>query len=164
MTRKILLCIINVSIEKGGALAVAILTGEYHHQIDEKNRIRIPAKLKEALGSSPMIARGSNGCLFVFSKERAEKMFESTFNSDDFDESKTRALRLMASSAAFPEEDKQGRIQLPASLIKAAGIEKNVVTIGAYDRVEIWSEERWNAYVADGDMSFDECLRSLKNR
>ena len=124
---------------------MAILTGEYHHQIDEKNRIRIPAKLKEALGTSPMIARGSNGCLFVF------------------DESKTRALRLMASSAAFPEEDKQGRIQLPPNLIKAAGIEKNVVTIGAYDRVEIWSEERWNAYVADGDMSFDECLRSLKN-
>lgn len=111
-----------------------------------------------------MIARGSNGCLFVYSKEKAEKMFATTFDTDDFDESKTRALRLMASSAAFPEEDKQGRIQLPPSLIKAAGIEKNVVTIGAYDRVEIWSEERWNAYVADGDMSFDECLRSLKSK
>lgn len=50
-----------------------MLTGEYHHQIDEKGRIRIPAKLKEALGVSPMITRGSNGCLFVFSKEQAKK-------------------------------------------------------------------------------------------
>ena len=60
-----------------------MLTGEYHHQIDEKGRIRIPAKLKEALGMSPVITRGSNGCLFVFSKEKAEKMFESSFEVDD---------------------------------------------------------------------------------
>ena len=139
-----------------------MLTGEYHHQIDEKGRIRIPAKLKEALGVSPMITRGSNGCLFVFSKEQA-KMFEGSFDGDDFaDTPRTRALRLISSSAVFAEEDKQGRILLPQSLIKKAGIVKNIVTIGAYDRVEIWSEERWAAYVEDDNMDFDECLKSLK--
>ena len=65
-------------------------------------------------------------------------------------------------SAKIAEEDKQGRILLPQSLIKKAGIVKNIVTIGAYDRVEIWSEERWAAYVEDDNMDFDECLKSLK--
>ena len=140
-----------------------MLTGEYHHQIDEKGRIRIPAKLKEALGMSLVITRGSNGCLFVFSKEKAEKMFENSFEGDDLaDTPRTRALRLISSSAAVAEEDKQGRILLPPSLIKKAGIVKNIVTIGAYDRVEIWSEERWQAYVDDDNMDFDECLKSLK--
>lgn len=140
-----------------------MLTGEYHHQIDEKGRIRIPAKLKEALGMSLVITRGSNGCLFVFSKEKAEKMFESSFEVDDLaDTPRTRALRLISSSATVAEEDKQGRILLPPTLIKKAGIVKNIVTIGAYDRVEIWSEERWQAYVDDDNMDFDECLKSLK--
>jgi MraZ protein len=156
--------VILLTNEKGRCLQVAILTGEYRHQIDEKGRIRIPAKLKELLGSSPMIARGSNGCLIVIEKNRAEEILRKSFDTDDFsDNENTRALRIMMSSATFPDEDKQGRFQLPPNLIRDAGIIKNIVTIGAYDRAEIWSEERWEAYLNDSERSdFDTCLRSLK--
>ncbi len=142
---------------------MAILTGEYRHQIDEKNRIRIPAKLKEVLGANPMIAKGSNGCLIVMSKERAESLMEKIFNADDLsDNPNTRAMRMMLSSADFPEEDKQGRIQIKSTLLAKTKIKKNLVTIGLYDRVEIWSEEAWEAYLNDEEQpDFDTCLRSL---
>ena len=68
-----------------------MLTGEYHHQIDEKGRIRIPAKLKEALGVSPMITRGSNGCLFVFSKEQ---LFERIWGYDYVGDSATVTVHI----------------------------------------------------------------------
>ena len=140
-----------------------MFTGEYHHQIDEKGRIRIPAKLKDALGANPVITRGSDGCLFVFTKEKADEIFYSNFDSNDLTSSaRTRAKRYIASSSDVLEEDKQGRVLLSPSLIKLAGITKNIVTIGAYDRVEIWSEERWNAYIGDSETDFDECLKSLE--
>lgn len=142
-----------------------MFTGEYHHQLDEKGRIRIPAKLKDALGAAPVITRGSDGCLFVFTKEKADEMFFSNFEGNEFASSeKTKARRILASSASVLEEDKQGRVLLSPKHIALAGITKNVVTIGAYDRVEIWSEERWNEYVGGSELDFDDCLKSLNGQ
>ena len=39
--------------------------------------------------------------------------------------------------------DKQGRILLPANLREYAGIDKEVVSVGVFSRVEIWSKERY---------------------
>ena len=39
--------------------------------------------------------------------------------------------------------DKQGRILLPANLREYAGIEKDVVSVGVFSRVEIWSKDRY---------------------
>ena len=142
-----------------------LLMGEFHHQIDEKNRIRIPSKLKEALGDSPVILKGTDGCLFVYSQEAMNGMFEAKFANNDFtQEDKTKALRLLTSSSIYAEEDKQGRILLPPHLIKHAGIQKNIVTIGAFDRVEIWSEERWNTYANLDANEYDECLKKIASK
>lgn len=142
-----------------------MLLGEYRHQIDEKGRVRIPAKLKEQLGQNPFITRGTNGCLFVYSKEEADKVFFEKFKDNDFaDSEKSRPLRLLTSSAIFADEDKQGRILLPQHLIKHAKIVKNIVTIGAFNRVEIWSEENWDAYTEGGDNDFDACLKLIAKK
>jgi MraZ protein len=142
-----------------------LLMGEYHHQIDEKSRIRIPAKLKDALGESPVILKGTDGCLFVYSQEAMNNMFNTKFANNDFTQAdKTKALRLLTSSTVMTEEDKQGRILLPQNLIKHAGIIKNIVTIGAFDRVEIWSEERWNAYANLDSDSYDACLKKIASK
>ena len=74
------------------------------------------------------------------------------------------AIRLIASSAVVVEEDKQGRVLLPQSLIRLAGIVKNIVTVGMFNRVEIWSEERWNEFVSKNSADFDECLKTLRNK
>ncbi len=144
-----------------------MLTGEFHHQIDEKGRLRIPSKLKEELGKEPVLVKGSSGCLFILPKERAEKLFASCFDDCEFadfvDDERTRALRDLASSYTPIEEDKQGRVQIPASLIKLAGITKNVVTIGAFSRAEIWSEENWETY-RNGNGGFKESVKSLTQK
>lgn len=133
--------------------------GEYRHQIDEKGRLRIPAKLKEQLGEHPFITRGANNCLLVLAEEEASKLFENKFgNADIVDSVNSKGLRLMASSGFPAVEDNQGRILLPQNLLKHSGIKKNVVTIGAYNRVEIWSEENWEIYSNVDAEEFDKCF------
>ena len=137
--------------------------GEYRHQIDEKGRIRIPPKLKAALGENPFITCGANNCLIVLPKEQAEKIFYERFRSlDPLDPVGGKSVRLMAARGFSAEEDKTGRILLPQHLIRHAGIGKNVVTIGAYNRVEIWSEENWDAYAGIDPEEFDECLKQSR--
>lgn len=136
--------------------------GEYRHQIDEKGRIRIPPKLKAQLGENPFITRGSNNCLIVLPKNEATRIFDEKFRSlDVLDPVHSKSVRIMASGGFEAEEDKAGRILLPQHLIRHAGLIKNIVTIGAYNRVEIWSEENWNAYSDIDSAEFDECLKAV---
>ena len=142
---------------------MAGIHGEFRHQIDEKGRFRIPAKLKELLGENPFITRGSNRSLIVLRAEDAEKMFDERFgNIDALDPENNKAFRILSSGGFNAEEDKQGRILLPQALIKYAGIVKNIVSIGLHKRVEIWSEEAWEKYIDLTPEEFDACLKSSR--
>ena len=130
--------------------------GEYRHQIDEKGRIRIPPKLKAQLGDHPFITRSSarneHKCLIVLPSAEATGIFDAEFGALSALSDDSKSVRVMASSGFVAEEDKAGRILLPSRLIAHAGLKKNIVTIGAYNRVEIWDEESWEAYVSgDGE-------------
>lgn len=129
-------------------VAEVILVGTYHHQIDEKNRFRIPVKFKKEFSEvTPFVMKGTNRCLFLYSGAVAEKLFFNKFDESDFtDETKSREIRRFTANALWAESDAQGRIPLTDELIKYAGIKKNIVSVGVYNRVEIWSEENWKKY------------------
>lgn len=126
--------------------------GEYRHQIDEKGRIRIPPKLKAAIGDRAFITRSNdaspNKCLIVLPEKDATRIFDAEFGNCNALTDDSKSIRFMASSGFVADEDKAGRILLPPRLINYAGLVKNIVTIGAYNRIEIWSEENWEAYVS----------------
>ena len=125
-----------------------MLRGEYFHQIDAKGRVRIPPKFKDALGQA-VITRGTNGCLFIFSETEFRKQIEPrAYSTDLFDEVGNRQLRILASSAFELEIDDQGRSLLPKTLRDAIKIEKDVVFVGVINRVELWTKEDWERYLA----------------
>lgn len=125
-----------------------LLFGTYEHQMDEKKRIRIPAKLKDALGTTPIIMKGNGSYLVVYSQERASEVIRNRFaalidEGGDEDNPDMEKLRDLTSNAQNAEEDKQGRVKLDGALVSHANLKKNVVTIGMVDRAEIWSAEDW---------------------
>ena len=126
-----------------------LLFGKYEHQIDEKNRIRIPAKLKDALGANPVIMKGTSPCLVVYSSKRASEVikakFEKIIDGTVTDEDEMDLLRDLTSNTQNAEEDKQGRVKIEKDLVEYARLKKDIVTIGVYDKVEIWSAEEWNS-------------------
>ena len=119
--------------------------GEYHHTIDEKGRIIIPAKFREELGPNFIVTRGIENCLFVYSYENWAKI-TNKLSSLPFTQKDARTFnRFFLSGATEVELDKQGRINLPTPLVQYATLAKDCVVIGTGDRLEIWSLEAWEA-------------------
>lgn len=137
--------------------------GKYNHQLDQKNRLRIPAKLKAELGGNFCILRGTDGCLFIYSENQFENLYRERASKISFnDKNGTNALRKLVATMAVPEEDNQGRFILDANLRKLAKVQKNVVFIGMFDRIELWAEEVYNERFKElDDDAYDEALQPL---
>ena len=127
----------------------------YTHQLDAKNRMRIPAKLREELGDGYSITVGSGNCLYVYTKEQMQDVKNTLSKINRYKENQLKAARFILYNTWEAEEDKQGRILLPENLRKYAKIEKNVIVFQGPNCIEIWSEEVWNEYF--NDVNF-ECL------
>ena len=136
-----------------------MFVGEYRHQLDAKNRLRVPAKLKSELGDKFVVTKGSNGCLFVFNSKMMENIYSKLQNVPISDIEAQKSIRMLFSAACEVENDEQGRFLLPQNLKDFAKIDKNVDTVGAGTRLEIWSEENWNKY--NSCDNFDDVLSGL---
>jgi MraZ protein len=128
-----------------------MLIGEFQHNIDEKGRLFIPAKLRDDLGEHFIVTRGLDGCLSAYSQTEWNIM-EAHIRALPI--SKSRDLkRFFFSSANEATADKQGRIVVPANLREYAALERDVMIIGASTYIEIWDKKRWeevrNAITSD---------------
>ena len=120
--------------------------GEFHHNIDEKNRLIIPSKFRNELGSKFVLTRGIEKCLLVYSIEEwnniVNKLKELPFTRKD-----ARTFnRMFLSGATECELDGNGRINIPSYLIDYSSITKECTVIGVNDRIEIWSSEKFNDF------------------
>lgn len=119
--------------------------GEFEHTIDDKGRVAIPAKFREALGERFVVTKGFDTCLQAFPmsywKELSDKVDRLPISSPD-----ARMLRrLMFSPAQDVDIDRQGRCLIPQSLRLYAGLAEDVMITGMSNYFELWSGERWRA-------------------
>lgn len=136
--------------------------GMVEHQLDDKNRLRIPSKFKKELtgenGERPYsFFRGTGGCIFVMTDEELEQTLAPIAQPGLSDGS--MVTKMIFSSVHQAEEDAQGRVVLPNALKRLAGIKKDVVTIGQGNRLEIWAAERY--YEMMQDVDYDEELKAM---
>lgn len=134
--------------------------GEYHQKIDDKGRLTIPAKIRYELGDNFVVTRGLDGCLFVYKKETWEKIINHYQELPNVKEARN-FMRFFLSGATFQDFDKQGRINLSTPLVKYAGLSKDTIVIGVGDRLEIWSEDKWNKFIEDNEENFSEMADNL---
>lgn len=142
-----------------------MLSGEYRHSLDAKNRVSVPAKLREELGENFMIVRSVRGtCLRFYSaaawkeyieplKRLPRKVAEDTF-------------WFLYRDAVQVTPDNLGRVLLPVGLLDFAKISpkedgnRNLVIVGCGDFGEIWSEALYEQRVAGMDL--DAIRRALE--
>lgn len=135
--------------------------GEYRHSIDEKGRLIMPARFREELGDRFVATRGLDNCLFVYPL-REWASLEEKLRSLPFTRGEARAFtRLFLAGASECEIDRQGRFVVPAGLRGYAKIERDVVIIGVSNRIEVWSQGEWDAYVEKAGSKFEELAENL---
>lgn len=138
-----------------------MLLGEFKHNLDSKNRLTIPAKLRVELGEKPVLTRGLDGCLFIY-PNRDWQLFMEKMNNLPLGQKKARDFkRFMLSGAGEIEIDEMGRVLVPDSLKKYAHLEKSAVVIGVQDRIEVWSENIWNKYIAESEKMSGDIAEGL---
>ena len=138
-----------------------VLIGEFDHNIDKKGRMILPAKLREELGDSVIVNRGLDGCLYVYTKEQWEKVYQRLSTLPSTRKDARMYARMMLSKAAECEFDAQGRILIPAGLVKLAHLQKECKIIGVGTHVEIWDKDTWLALEEEQNDCFEDVAESL---
>ena len=132
------------------------LSGKVAHQLDAKNRIRIPAKFKNAFPEHETLyyVEYAPDCITVMPESVLSEKLASFDEVDPGDPQLMLAKRRIMSSIDEVVEDAQGRAQLPKSFREYAGLVKDVVTVGMGSYIEIWSQERFERSV--GGMTLEQ--------
>jgi len=135
--------------------------GEYQHNLDTKGRLAIPVKFREKLAGGAIITKGLDRCLFVFTSKDWEILAQKLI-ALPLAQSNSRAFsRLMLAGAMNVEIDKQGRILTPDYLREYAGLKKEAIVAGLYNRIEIWDSENWKQYKNKTESASDEIAEKL---
>lgn len=135
--------------------------GEFAHNIDKKGRIIIPAKFREAFGKELIVAKGLDGCLNLYTIEQWNTLMKQLMSLPNTKKETRLFKRNLAAKASECEIDGQGRILIPANLVKEADLKKECYVIGTGNTVEIWSKERWEAYNEEHSDDFEEVAEAL---
>lgn len=134
--------------------------GQYSHTIDEKGRIIIPAKIRNDLGNNFIVTRGLDGCLFIYSNTEWTNIINKYKELPD-SKDKRSFMRVFLSGATVCEYDKQGRINIPQSLIDYANLTKECIIVGVFDRLEIWSKENWDNFIKNNSANLSDIADNL---
>ncbi len=140
-----------------------MLIGEYRHTLDPKKRLSLPSKWRRELGSTVIVTRGLDNCLFVYPQAEWEKITEK-IGQLPLGSADTRSFnRFFLSGAVEVEVDSVGRILVPDFLKEFAKLDSKVVLAGIHDRVEIWDDNRWTEYVARIETQADSLAEKLSD-
>lgn len=119
-----------------------MLVGKSKHSIDAKGRLTIPSKFREDLGEQFVVAADISGCLCAYPKAEWEKMRKTLSAIPMFNVRLQDFKHSVLNNIAVCEFDSMGRILISQDLRETAGIKKDVVLLGAFDYLQIWSAER----------------------
>ncbi len=138
------------------------MIGKYPAKLDDKNRLFVPAKLREELGGSFYVTLGVNcrhRCLTVYTAEEWQKL-SNNFNALSISQ-RAGATSLIFMNAAQCDPDKQFRFSLTQFLLDYAGIGREVMIVGRAGQAEIWDAEEFTRFEAE-NLTPEKLLESLE--
>ena len=139
-----------------------MLLGAYDHTLDDKNRLTLPAKFREAFQDGVVVTRGLDGCLYAYRRPDWDRLVESRLATmDPLSPEGRRLQRHFFSGAAEADLDKQGRVMVPRELIEHAGLGRDIVVAGVHDRLEIWDRTAWRKELAAVEGSAEDAAERL---
>ncbi|QIX26356.1 division/cell wall cluster transcriptional repressor MraZ [Nocardioides sp. JQ2195] len=130
--------------------------GTYTPKLDEKGRLFLPAKFREDLAEGLVVTRGQERCLTVWSMEDFGRLTDRLREAPVTNKGARDYVRMLFAAASQELPDKQGRISIPSVLRDYASLTKDVMVIGAMNRIEIWDPASWQTYSEEQEQKFSE--------
>ena len=130
--------------------------GTHTPRLDDKGRLILPAKFRDELAGGVVITKGQERCLYVFPAAEFQRYAAEQSARPMSDKTARAFTRVLFSGAHDEVPDKQGRVTIPAPLREYAGLDRDLVVIGASTRVEVWDATAWEAYLAESEEAFAE--------
>ena len=139
--------------------------GEYEHTIDDKHRLTLPAKFREALKGGVVLTRGLDDCLDVYARRDWETLVEARLTPlDPFSKEARDLKRFFFSAASDTDVDGQGRVLVPPALARHAKLDREVVVAGVHDHLEIWDRQAWGTRLTDVEGSAEHAAERLAHQ
>lgn len=129
--------------------------GTYNHNLDEKNRVTLPSKLREKLGSTIYITLGLDKCLAIYPEETYMEIATTLSKASSLHDDNRGYKRTFFANSYECDIDKQGRIQLAKELCEKCFIKKEIVIIGVDDHVEVWDKESFKQMSEENDKNYE---------
>ena len=138
------------------------MIGKFNAKLDDKNRLFVPAKLREELGGDFFVTLGVNcghRCLTVYTAADWQTL------SDNYNQlpisQRGAATSLIFMNATECEPDKQFRFTLTQNLLEYAGIRRDCVIVGRAGQAEIWDSEEFASFERE-NLTPEKLLASLE--
>ena len=138
-----------------------LFLGEFEHSIDDKSRLAVPARFRAALQDGLVITRGLDRCLVLWDSESWRAQAERVRTLNPWQSDARRLQRHFFSGAVPAQPDKLGRIVIPQFLRDYAQLGTDVVVVGLFDRVEVWSSDEWRRERAESESGSAELAEHL---
>jgi MraZ protein len=132
--------------------------GRYEHAIDAKGRVILPAKFRLPFERGGFLTQHHDGCLALWTPEDFDTQMQEMHESAKTGRSRRNLARFWAQASHETDVDKQGRMVIPARLREFAGLETDVLVLGAIDRVELWDPGRWEEKIGPEEDRLTEGL------
>ncbi|WP_130865066.1 division/cell wall cluster transcriptional repressor MraZ [Acidipropionibacterium timonense] len=128
--------------------------GTHTPKLDEKGRFFLPAKFREELDGGLVMTRGQDRCLAIYPTATFVEMTREIAKGSVSVKKVRDYQRMLAAGASDSVPDKQGRVMIPPMLRRYAGLDKDIVVVGAITRVELWDAAEWERYSAEQESVF----------
>jgi MraZ protein len=123
--------------------------GTYDHTLDAKNRLTVPARYRATLAEGVVMAMPVDlkPCIGVWRPQEYERYTERALEElPPLSPRLSELERFFYGSSQDAELDAAGRIMLPGFLAEHARLSKDVIVVGAGDRLELWDRSSWNEH------------------
>ncbi|MBD3175800.1 MAG: cell division/cell wall cluster transcriptional repressor MraZ [Armatimonadia bacterium] len=124
---------------------MARLVGTHQARIDQKGRLTLPAPVRPALGGTVVLTAGMDPCVVVYPESTWQVIEESILARKQFGEDERWWRRAMGEAAEERSVDDQGRVLVGDRLRTGCELGRDVLVLGALDRLEIWDPATYEA-------------------
>ena len=125
-----------------------LFLGEYEHNLDQKQRLAIPAEIRDSMskelhGEAFVAAPGANGALWLWPEKTFAQLSARLGQNLLGEEALVQFERLFFSQAARIPLDSAGRVRIPDRLLARYGLTAQVLVLGVRDHLEVVRPEEW---------------------